>query len=239
MTNFSSIPKHVAIIMDGNGRWAQIRNKPRTFGHAEGVKILDDIASHAEKIGIKFLTLYAFSTENWNRSGNEVSFLMNLFENKLREYISDNGRKNKFKFNIIGSKNGLTDEILNLSDELVNKSATNNGITINIAFNYGSRTEIIDSVRKIASEYKNGQIKNINDINEEKFNEYLYTKGQPSVDLLIRTGGEMRISNFLLWQLSYAELIFTKVLWPDFSNNDFDEAIHEFNRRTRKFGAII
>ena len=239
MANFSNVPRHVAIIMDGNGRWAKIRKKPRTFGHAEGVKVLDKIISRAQDVGVEFLTLYAFSTENWNRSESEVSFLMNLFADKLREYISERNDKNKFKFNIIGSKDKLSDEILDLSGKLVEKTSSNDGITVNIAFNYGSQTEIIDSVKKIVTEYKNGQIRDIEEINEKKFEKYLYTKDQPPVDLLIRTGGEKRVSNFLLWQISYAELVFTNILWPDFSSDDFDEAICEFNCRIRKFGTVL
>ena len=236
--SLSSIPTHVAIIMDGNGRWAKNRGKPRTFGHLQGVETLNNIVSHAQNLGIKFLTLYAFSTENWNRSHSEVSFLMDLFSKKLNEYISDD-KNNKLKINIIGSRSRLSGKILRLSEDLTEKTKLNSGMTLNVAFNYGGRSEIIDASRKIAYKYKKGIIKNLDDITEEKFGKFLYTHDQPDVDLLIRTGGEFRVSNFLLWQISYSELFFTKTLWPDFSNDDFDKAISEFNLRVRKFGSIF
>ena len=216
--SLSSIPTHVAIIMDGNGRWAKNRGKPRTFGHLQGVETLNNIVSHAQNLGIKFLTLYAFSTENWNRSHSEVSFLMDLFSKKLNEYISDD-KNNKLKINIIGSRSRLSGKILRLSEDLTEKTKLNSGMTLNVAFNYGGRSEIIDASRKIAYKYKKGIIKNLDDITEEKFGKFLYTHDQPDVDLLIRTGGEFRVSNFLLWQISYSELFFTKTLWPDFSND--------------------
>lgn len=236
--SLSSIPTHVAIIMDGNGRWAKNRGKPRTFGHLQGVETLNNIVSHAQNLGIKFLTLYAFSTENWNRSHSEVSFLMDLFSKKLNEYISDD-KNNKLKINIIGSRSRLSGKILRLSEELTEKTKLNSGMTLNVAFNYGGRSEIVDASRQIAYKYKKGIIKNLDDITEEKFGKFLYTHDQPDVDLLIRTGGEFRVSNFLLWQISYSELFFTKTLWPDFSNDDFDKAISEFNLRVRKFGSIF
>lgn len=236
--SLSSIPTHVAIIMDGNGRWAKNRGKPRTFGHLQGVKTLNNIVSHAQDIGIKFLTLYAFSTENWNRSHVEVSFLMDLFSKKLNEYISGN-KNSKLKINIIGSKSRLSEKILRLSEKLTEKTKLNSGMTVNIAFNYGARSEIVSACKKIACEYKDRIIENLEDITEEKFGGFLYTRDQPDVDLLIRTGGEFRISNFLLWQISYSELFFTKTLWPDFSNDDFDKAISDFRLRVRRFGDVI
>ena len=229
------IPEHVAIIMDGNGRWAEMRGKNRTFGHLEGVKTADKIISYAEKIGIRFLTLYAFSTENWNRSKIEVEFLMKIFKKKLEEAISN--QKRNIKFQVIGEKEKISNNIINLINILEEKTRLNNGMTLNIAFNYGSKSEIVNSVKLIVNNIKNQKI-NLENITKENFNNYLYTKNQPDVDLLIRTGGEYRISNFLLWQIAYAELFFTKTLWPNFSEKDFENAILEFNKRERRYGRI-
>ena len=229
------IPEHVAIIMDGNGRWAEMRGKNRTFGHLEGVKTADKIISYAEKIGIRFLTLYAFSTENWNRSKIEVEFLMKIFKKKLEEAISN--QKRNIKFQVIGEKEKISNNIINLINILEEKTRLNNSMTLNIAFNYGSKSEIVNSVKLIVNNIKNQKI-NLENITKENFNNYLYTKNQPDVDLLIRTGGEYRISNFLLWQIAYAELFFTKTLWPNFSEKDFENAILEFNKRERRYGRI-
>ena len=229
------IPEHVAIIMDGNGRWAEMRGKNRTFGHLEGVKTADKIISYAEKIGIRFLTLYAFSTENWNRSKIEVEFLIKIFKKKLEEAISN--QKRNIKFQVIGEKEKISNNIINLINILEEKTRLNNGMTLNIAFNYGSKSEIVNSVKLIVNNIKNQKI-NLENITKENFNNYLYTKNQPDVDLLIRTGGEYRISNFLLWQIAYAELFFTKTLWPNFSEKDFENAILEFNKRERRYGRI-
>lgn len=229
------IPEHVAIIMDGNGRWAEMRGKNRTFGHLEGVKTADKIISYAEKIGIRFLTLYAFSTENWNRSKIEVEFLMKIFKKKLEEAISN--QKRNIKFQVIGEKEKISNNIINLINILEEKTRLNNSMTLNIAFNYGSKSEIVNSVKLIINNIQNQKI-NLENITKENFNNYLYTKNQPDVDLLIRTGGEYRISNFLLWQIAYAELFFTKTLWPNFSEKDFENAILEFNKRERRYGRI-
>lgn len=229
------IPKHVAIIMDGNGRWAKIQGKNRTFGHLEGIKTADKIISYAEKIGIKFLTLYAFSTENWNRSKTEVKFLMKIFKKKLEEAILN--QKRNIKFQVIGEKEKISKNILNLIYTLEQKTRLNTGMILNIAFNYGSKSEIINSVKLIINNIKNKKV-NLDNITKESFNNYLYTKNQPDVDLLIRTGGEYRISNFMLWQIAYAELFFTKIFWPDFSEQDLNNAILEFNKRERRYGKI-
>ena len=229
----NDIPNHVAIIMDGNGRWAKSRGMIRSFGHAEGIKSIERIANYSNKIGIKFLTLYAFSTENWNRSESEIDFLMKIFKEKLNQLISN---QRNFKYRLIGKKENISKDIIDLSDTLEEKTKFNDGINLNIAFNYGSKQEIIDASKKIARDYKSGILENLNTLNENKFNSYLYTYDQPNVDLLIRTGSEKRLSNFLLWQSSYAELIFVNTLWPDFSESDFDKCIEEFNSRNRRFG---
>lgn len=227
------LPQHVAIIMDGNGRWAKSRGMIRSFGHVEGVKSIERIVNHSNKIGIKFLTLYAFSTENWNRSESEIDFLMKIFKEKLNQLISD---KRNFRYRLIGRKENISKDIIDFSDTLEEKTKFNDGINLNIAFNYGSKQEIIDATKKIAQDYKSGILEDLNTLNENKFNSYLYTYDQPDVDLLIRTGSEKRMSNFLLWQSSYAELIFLNTFWPDFSESDFDKCIEEFNSRNRRFG---
>ena len=229
------IPAHVAIIMDGNGRWAQARGKSRSFGHARGLEIVDRIVTYANRIGIKHLTLYAFSTENWKRPLSEISFLMSIFEKKLKEYIIKND--NEIKLNLIGNKSELSDEINNLSEILRKKSEKNQRLTLNLAINYGARKEILNSTVGIVEKCLRNDL-NLSKIDEKTFSDHLYTRGQPDVDLLIRTGGEFRISNFLLWQISYAELIFLEKLWPDFTEGDLDAAIEEFNKRKRRFGGI-
>ena len=229
------IPNHVAIIMDGNGRWASQKGRPRIFGHSKGVESFDKIVRYGKKIGIKFMTFYAFSNENWQRPAKEVSFLMELFRNKLKKSILD--ENNGIKINIIGEKQNLPNEILRLSESLQEKTKFNDEMVLNLAISYGSRQEILNATRRIAGQCVKKEI-NIENIDEDVFNKYLYTSGQPDVDLLIRTGGEQRISNFLLWQISYAELFFTKTYWPDFSESNLDEAIEEFNNRSRRFGKL-
>ena len=229
------LPQHVAIIMDGNGRWAKSRGMIRSFGHVEGVKSVERIVNYSNKIGLKFLTLYAFSTENWNRSKSEVDFLMKIFKEKLHQLISD---KRDFRYRLIGKKENISKDIIDLSNNLEEKTKFNDGINLNIAFNYGSRHELIDASKKIARDYKSGVLEDLDSLNENKFNDYLYTHDQPDVDLLIRTGSEKRLSNFLLWQSSYAELVFIDTLWPDFSESDLDKCIEEFSSRNRRFGKI-
>ena len=229
------IPNHVAIIMDGNGRWASQKGKPRIYGHKKGVESFDKIVRYGKKIGIKFMTFYAFSTENWQRPAKEVSFLMELFRNNLKKSILD--ENNGIKINIIGEKYNLPDEIVKLSEFLQEKTKFNDEMVLNLAISYGSRQEILNATRKISDKCVKKEI-NIENIDENVFNKYLYTSDQPDVDLLIRTGGEQRISNFLLWQISYAELFFTKTYWPDFSESNLDEAIEEFNNRSRRFGKL-
>lgn len=221
--------------MDGNGRWASQKGRPRIFGHSKGVESFDKIVRYGKKIGIKFMTFYAFSTENWQRPAVEVEFLMELLKNKLKKSILD--ENNGMKINIIGERQNLPNEILRLVESLQEKTKFNNEMVLNLAISYGSRQEILNATRRIAGQCVKKEI-NIENIDEDVFNKYLYTSGQPDVDLLIRTGGEQRISNFLLWQISYAELFFTKTYWPDFSESSLDEAIEEFNNRSRRFGKL-
>ncbi|MGL4391912.1 MAG: polyprenyl diphosphate synthase [Fusobacteriaceae bacterium] len=221
------MPTHVAIIMDGNGRWAKKRFLPRTFGHAEGAKTLDKILTHAGKLGVKFLTVYAFSTENWSRSDEEVSMLISLFE----KYIKNEEKRlmeNQVRFMISGRRVGVPESLLDLIDRLTEKTQNNSGITLNIAFNYGGRAELVDAVNKIL---ESGAKK----ISEEDFSKYLY-RNIPDPELLIRTSGEFRVSNFLLWQIAYAEIYITDTLWPDFNEKDFDNALENYSKRERRFG---
>ena len=231
------LPRHVAIIMDGNGRWAQARHLPRTQGHMEGVKRVEEIVSAARKAGIGVLTLFAFSTENWNRPPEEVSVLMRTFVmvlgQKARE-LHSNGVRIQF----IGRREGIPNEVLKAMDQAAALTAQNGGMMLNVAFNYGSRAEILDAVRAAAADIAGGRL-NAEELNDETLGNYLYTKGQPDVDLLVRTSGEQRISNFLLWQASYAELYFTEKCWPDFTAVEFDLALECFGRRQRRYGGVL
>ena len=230
------MPKHLAIILDGNGTWAKARNLPRTAGHKAGADNLLKISKYCNKIGIEYLTLFAFSTENWNRPADEVSFLMNLleffFKNQKRTVIRDN-----VQMKVIGTRRGLSDKLVKIIDDIEEVGRRQTGIHINIAFNYGSYEEMEKAVKEIAQEAKDGKI-DINDITSDMISDHLYTKGQPPVDLLIRTSGQERISNFLLWQIAYSEIIFTKTLWPDFTTHDLDMCLVEYTNRDRRFGAI-
>lgn len=225
----SRIPNHIAIIMDGNGRWAEKRGLPRTFGHKEGADALRKIITYAGKIGVKYLTVYAFSTENWKRSKDEIDALMFLFKTYLKNE-EKNIMKNNVKFLVSGRKNGVSSSLLEAIKKLEDKSRDNTGLTLNIAFNYGGRAEIIDAVNSIL---KSGA----DNINEEDFSKYLYND-IPDPELLIRTSGEFRISNFLLWQIAYSEIYITKALWPDFDEKELDKAIQSYNERDRRFGGV-
>ena len=225
----SRIPNHIAIIMDGNGRWAEKRGLPRTFGHKEGADALRKIITYAGKIGVKYLTVYAFSTENWKRSKDEIDALMFLFETYLKNE-EKNIMKNNVRFLVSGRKNGVSSSLLEAIKKLEDKSRDNTGLTLNIAFNYGGRAEIIDAVNSIL---KSGA----DNINEEDFSKYLYND-IPDPELLIRTSGEFRISNFLLWQIAYSEIYITKALWPDFDEKELDKAIQSYNERDRRFGGV-
>lgn len=229
-----NIPAHIAIIMDGNGRWAKKRNLPRTAGHKVGVEKVREIAIYANSLGIKCLTLYAFSTENWNRPAQEVNYLMSLpkifFESYMKEIMSNN-----IRIQMIGSMAEIPENARVVFQNAIEESKNNTGMILNFAVNYGGRDEIVKAARKYAEDVKNGKD---NDLNEETFKNYLYTKDLPEVDLLIRTSKELRISNYLLYQLAYSEMIFTETLWPDFSKDDLDACIEEFNSRNRRFGGL-
>ena len=230
-----NMPKHIAIIMDGNRRWAKEKGKPASFGHKEGAKTLEKIVRYAKNIGIKYITVYAFSTENWKRSEEEVSTLMNLMMNYLESY-SKRADSENIKVQILGNRQGLSDKMNDLIEKCMERTKDNTGITFNIALNYGGRDEILGAVKNIAEKIQNNEMK-IEDITEQTISDNLYTKGQPDPDLLIRTSGEIRLSNFLPWQLVYSEFVFVDKNWPDFSEKDLDEAIEEYQKINRKFGA--
>ena len=230
-----NLPKHIAIIMDGNRRWARNKGLPVGLGHKEGAKTLEKIVRHAKNIGIKYITVYAFSTENWKRSQEEVSTLMNLMLNYLESY-SKRADSENIKVNILGSRQGLSEKMIDLIDKCMERTKNNTGITFNIALNYGGRDEIVRAVKSIAEKVKENEI-NIEDITEQTISDNLYTKDQPDPDLLIRTSGEIRLSNLLPWQLVYTEFVFVEKNWPDFNEKDLDEAIEIYQKRNRKFGA--
>ena len=223
---------HLAIIMDGNGRWAKINKLPRTAGHYKGVEVLRNITIYANKLGIKCLTVYAFSTENWKRSKEEVSYIMSLPKIFFASYIKEL-MDNNVKVMIIGDREKIPVETLKVIDDAIETTKNNTGLILNFAFNYGGRDEIVKAAKQYALDYKDGKVV---DINEDDFSKYLYTKDLPEVDLLIRTGSEMRVSNFLLWQIAYSEFVVIDTLWPDFNNEVLDKCIAEYNGRKRNFG---
>jgi len=232
----NSIPRHVAIIMDGNGTWAKKRGLPRNMGHRKGAKTLVDITKAANELKIEYLTVFAFSTENWSRPKEEVEYLMSLPQTLLSEY-KDDMKNDNIKFKVIGSHKGLSLEQIEKIEEAERETANNTGLNLIVAFNYGSQDEIIEASKNIVNDVLKNKL-NLQDLTKEKFSEYLYTKDIPSVDLLIRTSGQYRISNFLLWQISYSELYFTKTLWPDFKKKDLEKAILSYKGRDRRFGGI-
>jgi len=227
------LPQHVAIIMDGNGRWAKKRGLPRSAGHLAGVKTVRRIVRTSSNIGIKFLTMYAFSTENWKRPKDEVSTIMSLFKIYLKKEIST-FNKNDVRLNVIGNTGDLSDGLQKIMDNALEKTSTNKGLTFTLAINYGSRQEITNAVKNIVNDVEKGIISR--DINESIISRYLYTSDLPDPDLLIRTSGEMRISNFLLWQLSYSEIWVTDTYWPDFEQTEYIKAILDYQNRQRRFG---
>ena len=230
-----NLPKHIAIIMDGNRRWAKSKNIPVSFGHKEGAKTLEKIVRYANKIGIKYITVYAFSTENWKRTTEEVTALMNLFQSYLDDY-SKRADSENIKVKIIGNRQGLSEKMQKSIEKCMERTKDNTGITFNIALNYGGRDEITNAVKQIAEKIQNKEI-NIEDITEQMISDNLYTAKQPDPDLLIRTSGELRLSNFLPWQLAYTEFLFVDKNWPDFNEKDLDDAIEVYKSRNRKFGA--
>lgn len=225
----NNIPKHIAIIMDGNGRWAKEKNRPRVFGHKAGAETLRNIVTYSRKIGVEYLTVYAFSTENWKRSKEEVEALMLLF----KTYISSEKStllKNKVRFMVSGRKEGVSKSLLEAIEKLSEETSKDYEMTLNIAFNYGGRAEIVDACNKAM---ENGE-----KITEENFHKYLYND-IPDPELVIRTSGEMRVSNFILWQLAYSEIYVTETYWPDFGEEELNKAIENFNKRERRFGGRI
>lgn len=231
-----NIPKSVAIILDGNGRWAKAKGMPRNYGHIQGAKVVEDICEDAYNMGIKYLTVYAFSTENWNRPKDEVDALMKLLRNYMKNCLQ-RASKNNMKVRVIGEKSRLDDDIRKSIEDLEEATKNNTGLWFTIAINYGSRDEITRAVRKLSQKVENNELK-ASDITEEMIAENLDTYGIPDPDLLIRTCGELRVSNFLLWQISYSELYVTDVAWPDFNKEELMKACESYSRRTRKFGAI-
>ena len=229
-----NMPKHIAIIMDGNRRWARAQGKPAAFGHKAGAKTLENIVRYANKIGLEYITVYAFSTENWKRAEDEVNALMLLLQNYLDEY-SKRANSENIRVKILGDITALSQKMQKSIIECMERTKNNTGVTFNIALNYGGRDEIIKAVKNIATQVKNNQIE-IESINEETIANNLYTASQPDPDLLIRTSGEIRLSNFLPWQLVYSEFYFVEKYWPDFTEEDLDEAINEYQKRNRKFG---
>ena len=231
-----NIPNHVAIILDGNGRWAKKRFMPRNYGHMHGAKVVEQICEDADSIGIKYLTVYAFSTENWNRPQDEVEALMKLLRNYLKDCIK-RANNNNMRVRVIGEKSRLSDDIRSKIEELEECSKNNTGLNFTIALNYGSRDEIVRAVREISKNVKDGKISE-SDIDDKMISDYLDTRGIPDPDLLIRTSGEERLSNFLLWQLAYTEFYFTDVLWPDFNKKELIKAVEKYNERDRRFGKV-
>jgi len=233
----NDIPEHIAIIMDGNGRWAKAKKLPRIAGHRKGAEVVKSIVSCCDDLGVKFLTLYTFSTENWKRPEKEINFLMGLLSWFLDKEIS-NLKKNNARFLTIGNIEKLPKKAREVIAKAKEQTRNNTGLNLVLALNYGARLEIIDAVKSIAGDIQDKQL-TVDELNEEIFSSYLYTAGIPDPDLLIRTSGEMRLSNFLLWQLSYSELYVTDKLWPDFDETEFKLAIDSFQKRKRRFGGIV
>lgn len=230
------IPQHVAIILDGNGRWAKKRGMPRNYGHVQGAKNVEVICEAAYKMGIQYLTVYAFSTENWNRPKDEVDALMKLLRNYMKTCLTT-AKKNRMCVRVIGDKTGLDDDIRQRIAELEESTKDNDGLHFQIALNYGGRDEIVRAVKKTCEKVQAGELQ-IEDITEQSFGEMLDTHDLPEPDLLIRTCNEQRISNFLLWQLAYTEFYFTEVPWPDFTREELIRAVEAYNHRDRRYGLV-
>ena len=230
------IPRHIGIIMDGNGRWAVKRGLPRKAGHKAGAKAFERVSEYCEKIGVKYLTAYAFSTENWRRPPEEVEAIMDLLREYLKNAEERREKNSKVRMLFLGDRSALAPDLQEKMDRMERESANKTGITICMAINYGGRDEIVSAARRYARDYAEGRA--TEELTEEQFGNYLYSAGISDPDLLIRPGGEQRISNFLLWQCAYAEFYFTDVLWPDFSTAELDKAIAEYQRRDRRFGNV-
>jgi undecaprenyl diphosphate synthase len=232
--DIQKLPVHVAIIMDGNGRWARKRGKERIFGHQQGVNAVREVIKCATELGLKFLTLYTFSTENWNRPDDEISALMGIMVQSLNNE-TDTLIKNNIRLKAIGDVNRLADDVRARLYETMELTSSANGLTLVVALSYSSRWEIVEAARRLAADVSDGKLKP-SSIGEDDFEKYLSTYGIPDPELMIRTSGELRVSNFLLWQLAYTELYFTKLLWPDFGKEEFYRAIIDFQKRERRFG---
>ncbi len=228
------LPGHIAIIMDGNGRWARKRHLPKIIGHRYGARTVDRITSHCARLGIKALTLYSFSTENWKRPAEEINALMSLLHEYLDKKLTKLN-KNNIRLNAIGKLEKLPERVRKKLLEVITKTSKNTGTILTLALNYGGREEIVTACKRLIEKVNSGRL-DTNNINESVFAKELYTKDLPDPDLLIRTSGELRVSNFLLWQISYAEFVVTKTLWPDFKVSDLEKAIEEYKERKRRFG---
>jgi undecaprenyl diphosphate synthase len=231
-----NIPQHVAIILDGNGRWAKSKGMPRNYGHTAGAKNVETVCRAAGELGIKYLTLYAFSTENWSRPESEVAALMKLLESYLKNCIKT-AEKNDMRVRVIGDKTRLNEDFQRQIAELEEASANNQGLNLTIAINYGSRDEMVRAMRRMMSDCRDGKI-SVEQVDEKLFSSYLDTAGIPDPDLLIRTSGEQRLSNYLLWQLAYSEFYFTDIPWPDFHKKELELAIEAYNKRDRRYGGL-
>lgn len=230
------IPEHIAIILDGNGRWAKKRFMPRNYGHVQGSKNVEKVCKAAYDMGVKYLTVYAFSTENWSRPKDEVDTLMKLLNSYLKDCIKLS-TNNNMKVRILGDITKLDENMQDRIREVEEVSKTNTGLNFQVALNYGSRDEIVRAIKHLVVDYENKAF-SLDDINEEKFASYLDTAGIPDPDLMIRTSGEMRLSNYMMWQMAYTEFYFTDVLWPDFGKNDLVKAIQYYNSKERRFGGL-
>lgn len=237
--DYSNIPAHIAIIMDGNGRWAKERNLPRSLGHKAGVETLNKIVKEASDLGIKYLTLYAFSTENWNRPKEEVNALMKLLAEYLKKKLNEL-HKNNIIVRTIGNISKLPDICVDVLEEAREKTNNNTGMILNFALNYGGRDEILYAIKSIFKEYDEGKIskEDIDNLTEQKFSDYLYTRNIPDPDMIIRPSGEQRLSNFLLWQCAYSEFWYSNIKWPDFTAENLHQAIADYQCRDRRFGGI-
>ncbi len=229
--NSDNLPEHIAIIMDGNGRWAKAKNRPRLFGHNAGMKTLKKIVRASSDAGIKIITMYAFSTENWKRSPEEVDGLMNIAVEYFHKEVGEL-HQNNVKINVIGNVNGLAKKVREAAVKAMNTTAENTGLVLNIALNYGGRDEILHAVKALMAQGIEPEA-----VTEQHISDQLYTKGQPDPDLLIRTGGESRLSNFMLWQMAYSEFMFTDVYWPDFEVDVYYEMIKNYQKRNRRYGS--
>lgn len=232
----SGVPVHIGIIMDGNGRWAKKRGMPRSLGHKEGASNFKRITMYASKIGVRYLTMYAFSTENWNRPFQEVGALMKLFKQYLEEALRDFLDEN-IKVNFLGDVSKFSPELQKLIHEVEDVSRNRTGMVLNLAMNYGGRAEVAYSVNAIIDEIKSGK-RPLEHIAEQDISRHLYTAGQPDPDLIIRPSGEMRLSNFMVWQSAYSEFVYSDILWPDYTEGDLNDAIEIYNKRQRRFGAV-